>query len=204
MNKTLWDAIRNLLIIFATAFATAIADNLVNGKPLIGLTRASGLYQTFIKSSVPLWLFTIVLLATIFGLRYSYLHRPTQKGRIHIVPDLPNCRWKEQAENTGMSVFVGGTFTFDGDSSLLVLSAFLEGTRPRENMLAQVEDDYGRMHHTPRVVLPRKTSKRLFISMHSLRPVVGTPGKSLHKHLVLRDKYNRDFLVGPIEFSYMD
>jgi len=33
--------------------------------------------------------------------------------------------------------------------------------------------------------------------------VLGTPGKPLRRKVVLRDTFNRDFLIGPIEFPYI-
>lgn len=204
---------RKLALRAATALgsivATAIITNFITGQPPTGLTKLSGYYRTFIKSSVPAWTFAVVLLFLLLTAYYAYTHRPLRQGMVHFVPDATNCVWKVQNNGT-MTVGIGGHFTYDGAESLIVLKAFLEGSDSPQNMIAKVTPKgfyripMGTRPITNRstFVLPSNSATEVFITLLDVTPILGTPGQPLRRRLILRDKYNRDFPVGPIEFVY--
>ena len=61
-------------------------------------------------------------------------------GKIHFVPDPHNYGWARNDVRT--DVRAGGTFTYDGDGTLMILEAFLEG-HPSRTVLAHVLDARG-------------------------------------------------------------
>ena len=103
-----------------------------------------------------------------------------------------------------MNVRLGGTFTYDELSDLIVLRVYLQKTRPTTDLLVKTEalDGSGRMVAAAELWLQSRCSQRAFLHMN-LTPVLGTPGKPLRCKLVLLDKFNREFFVGPIEFPYI-
>ena len=140
MKSLLKNAITGLIGIVATAIITAW----ITGQPLTGLTKLGGIYQTFIRSSVPAWAFALVLLVALIGLYYALVNLPRRrpKGTVHFVPDAHNNGWSRQTDKT-MNVRVGGSFTYDGPGDLSIFRAFLKGTQPVTDMMAQVESSDG-------------------------------------------------------------
>lgn len=185
--------------------ATAIITNLITGQPLTGLIRLSGLYRTLMHSSVPAWAFAAVLLVALCSVYYTA--RPMRKrrpqGKLHFVPDAHNCGWARQSD-TQMDLRIGGTFTYEGIGNLMLLKAFLKGTQPAMDMNAQalIPDGRGRIATASQIHLLGGVPIPAVIQVY-LRLVVGTPGELVRRKLVFRDTYNRDFVVGPIEFPYL-
>jgi hypothetical protein len=200
VKKLLINSVTGVIGIVASTIVTAW----ITGQPLTGLTKIKGLYRTFITSSVPAWAFALVFLVALLGIYYALTHLPKRrpKGKVHFVPDSHNCGWAKQTE-TQMSVWIGGTFTYDGPGELVILKVYLKGTQPINNMVVQVEpaDGSGRMIRVSQLWLPAALSQRTFMNLY-LMPVLGIPGTPLRRKLVLHDKFDRDFLIGPIEFPY--
>lgn len=206
-EKILKSVVVFLIDAIATAIITVVVTSILDNQPIAGLTKLAGLYRAFIKGSVPAWLFAAVLLVALYGLFYLFTHRLKRRpvGKVHFIADAQNCGWSEQTE-TKMNVRVGGTFTYDESGELFVLKGYLKGTQPTIDWIVQVPPLEGsppgsRMISVSELLLPPRLSQRTFIAM-VLTPVLGTPGKPLRRKLVLRDKYNREFMVGPIEFPY--
>jgi len=202
LKKLLINTGKALLYMVTSAMITAW----VTGKPLTGLTKLRGLYGTFIQSSVPAWAFALAIMVALFGLQYTVTHLPKRrrKGKVHFIPDAHNNGWAKLNDNE-MEVRVGGTFTYDGPGELIVLKAFLKGTKPTTDILANVEqpDLSGRMTNVSQLWLHSRTAQRAFIHLR-LTPVVGTPGQPLRRNLVLRDKFTEDFVIrDSIEFPYI-
>jgi hypothetical protein len=201
MKKLLTNAAKGLIGIVLSVIITAW----LTGQPLTGLTKLRGLYKTFIQSSVPAWTFALVFLAALLGIYYSFTHLPRRrpKGEVHFIPDAHNNGWAKQTD-TEMDVRISGTFTYDGPDELVVLKAFLKGTQPTTDMIARMDmvNAFGTTETIPELWLSAGHSRRVFIYLR-LKPVVGTPGKPMRRQFILRDKFNRDFLIGPIEFPYI-
>jgi hypothetical protein len=201
MKGLLTRTLKGLIGIVAPIIITA----LITGQPLTGLVKLQGLYKTFIKSSVPAWAFAIAFMVALFGIYYTLTHLPNRrpKGKVHFVPDAHNCGWSKQTD-TQMNVRIGGTFTYDGSGELIVLRAFLRGTQPTTDMMAQVENDggTGMSMSSSELWLRSGLSQRALISLY-LQPLLGTPGKPLRARLVFHDKFNRDFVIDAVEFPYI-
>jgi hypothetical protein len=202
VKKLLINTGKALLYMVSSAIITAW----ITGKPLTGLTKLRGLYSTFIQSSVPAWAFALAVMVALFGLQYTLTHLPKRRriGKVHFVPDAHNNGWAKLSDNE-MEVRIGGTFTYDGPGELVVLKAFLKGTKPTTDILANVEqqDGSGRMTNVRELWLESRTARRAFIHLR-LTPVVGTPGQPLRRALVLRDKFTEDFVIhDSIEFKYI-
>jgi hypothetical protein len=198
--KLLVKAITGLLGIVATVIITAW----LTGQPLTGLTKLKGLYKTFIQSSVPAWVFALVLLVAFFGMYYVLTHLPHRrvKGKVHFVPDAHNSGWSKQ-HDTEMNLRIGGVFTYDGPGTLSVLTAHLKGTQPTTNMLAKVESSDGTKYVGVRELwFQSKIGVRGVIDL-KLKPVRGIPGKPMTGKVVLVDNFRREFVIGPIEFPYI-
>jgi hypothetical protein len=185
--------------------ATVIITNLLTGQPLTGLVKLGGLYETFVKSSVPAWVFALVFLVALLGVYFTATHLPKKrpKGKVHFVPDAHNCGWAKQSDDR-MDVRLGGTFTYEGEGRLMLLKVCLKGTRPATDMqcLVMAPDRSGRMLPASQIPLQGHIPIPATIQVY-MSPVVGTRGKPLRRKLVFRDTYNRDFVVGPVEFRYI-
>ena len=176
----------------------------LTGQPLAGLVKLRGLYTIFIKSSVPAWSFALAFLLALFGIYYWFAHLPRRKGKVHFVPDAHNCGWSKQTD-TDMNLRLGGTFTYDlSGERLVLLQAYLKGTRPVTDLTVQTDspDGTSRTVTTSQLWLEGHTPERTFMHLH-LKPVLGKLGKPLRRKLILRDKFNREFSVGPIDFPYI-
>lgn len=194
-----------ILVVLVGPFLVAVANNLATGQPLTGLTKLSGLYQAFIKSSVPLWAFTIVFLTAVVSAYYASTHHPKRnpKGKLHFVPDYPNCRWSRRT-NGMMDVWVGGTFTYEGSESIIILKAVLRGTDTKENISANVEitGTFPPARHNDSRIWLGRDAKHVLMHLGGLTPLIGTPGEPLHREVILYDKLSRKFVIGPVEFSF--
>jgi hypothetical protein len=175
------------------AVFSAIATLLISGQPLAGLTKLAGLSRTFLSSSVPAWVFAVVLFLALFGLYEFFAHflkTRKSKGWVHFVPDSHNSGWSQAG--AVMEVRVGGTFTYEGIGMLTVLRAFLPETRLVTDMIATVIPS----NHQPIVVgnldLTAHVPVRAIIHMR-LTPVMGIPGKSFRGRVVFRNQFNKDF-----------
>lgn len=199
MKKLLIGVGKALLFIVASAVIT----NLVSGQPIAGLVKLEGLYRSFVKSSVPAWSFAAVFLLALLGFYYAVGHLPNKrpKGKVHFVPDAHNCAWAKQSENR-MDVRLGGTFTYEGTGSVMLLKMSLKGTLPKTEMQCQVMAPDGRMFPASQVNLNGHIPAPAMIQVY-LSPLVGIPGQTLRRKIVFRDTYNRDFEVGPVEFRYI-
>jgi hypothetical protein len=199
MKKVLLNAGKAVLGIVATAIIT----NLISGQPLAGLVKLEGLYDSFVRSSVPAWVFALVFLVALLSAYYTATHlsKKRPKGKVHFVPDAHNCGWAEQSDSQ-MDVRLGGTFTYDGTGSVMLLKFSLKGTRPTTDMNCQVMAPAGGTFAASQVYLQGHISTPAIIQVY-MSPVVGTPGRALRRKVVFRDTYNHDFVVGLVEFRYI-
>jgi hypothetical protein len=200
--KVLIDVLKALVGIIATAILTAW----LTGQPLTGLTKIKGLYETFIRSKVPAWAFSVVFLAAVYGMYSALAHwfKREPKPTVHFIPDAHNSGWSKQTASE-MNLRVGGMFTYQGpDQEIQVLKAYLAGTKLTTDMLAQTESSDGRrqMLGVTVVWLLSDRPVRYIIDL-KLAPVLGTPGQPLRRKLILLDNLNREFPVGPIDFPYI-
>jgi hypothetical protein len=193
------DALKGLIAIIATVIFTA----LITGQPLTGLFRLKGLYETFIRSSVPAWTFATTLMLTLIGLYYSITHRPKRKGKVIFIPDAYNCGWSKQTEEI-MNLRLGGTFSYKGPGNVQILKMFLHGTKPLDDLYLQVDIGRGgdNLIQTDELILSETSSHRAFTDMR-LTPVLGDPGKPLRAKLIVHDRFADDFVVGEFEFRYI-
>jgi hypothetical protein len=127
--------------------------------------------------------------------------KPAQ-GKVHFVPDAHNHGW---AGNEGrMDLRVGGTLTYDGVGNLIVANAFFKGTQPMSNMMAEVltGDGLGPRVRVNSLQLHAHIPLRVLLNLW-LTPVKAERGKPLRGQLVLRDNYNQDHDIDPIDWPWI-
>jgi len=102
-----------------------------------------------------------------------------------------------------MDLRVGGWFTYDGPGRVVILKARLKGTRLMGDLLANVVfDDTGGTVQATELWFEEGVSARVVMDLR-LTPVLGTEGKPYRGQLVLRDRYNRDFYLDPVDFPWI-
>jgi hypothetical protein len=124
------------------------------------------------------------------------------RGKVHFVPDAHNHGW---AGNDGrMDLRVGGTLTYDGVGTLIVANAFFKGTQPKSNMMAEVltGDGLGPRVRVNSLTLNAHEPLRVLLNLW-LTPVKAERGKPLRGQLVLRDTYNQDHDIDPIDWPWI-
>jgi len=181
--------------------ATVVVTKLLSGEPLTGLTKLKGLSDTFLKSRVPAWAFALALFVAVLALRYIVLHWPTKKpkGTIHFVPDGHNSGWAVSGEQ--IELRLGGTFTNASASGVRIMKIFLKGTKQVGDILMYSTPGAGRAAVTY-VDLPAHMPIQAFISVR-LAPARGKTGKPLNAKILLRDTYNEDYPLDPVELPYI-
>lgn len=183
--------------------ATVAVTRAITGEPLAGLTKLTGLYRTLAQGSVAAWAFALTFLVALCGIYYASMHPPARfrKGRVHFVPDAHNSGWARHSD-TQMDLRIGGVFTYEGVGSVTLLKAFLRGTQPVTDMAAQVLAWGTQPVMVSQLHLQSGHPQPAVIQVY-LAPVVGTRGEPLRCPLLLLDIYNREFVVGPVEFPYI-
>lgn len=188
----------------AAGVAIATVTALITGQSLTGLRKISVMWHAIAHGSVPAWTLFASLILLLCGACYFLAHPPGRRsqGKVHFVPDSHNSGWSATPDGQ-MSVTLGGTLTYEGEGALTVLKAFPKGTQPVTDMAAQVTvwAPGPQWASIPEIHLEGQPALRVFLLMN-LRPSIGRPGRALRSRVVLRDKYNRDFPVGPVEFQY--
>jgi hypothetical protein len=187
------------------AVLTAIVTNLITGQPLTGLVKLEGLSQAFLKTTVPAWAFAITFFVAVLG-TYQFTIRllkgNRKKGTVHFVPDAYNNGWAPTTNNQ-MQLRAGGTFTYAGKGNLIILRGWLKGTQPTTDFAVNViaSDGSGKTYSSEKLWLPAGAPVRAFIYV-ILTPARGIPGKPLRDRLILRDSFNRDYVLQRVEFPY--
>lgn len=123
-------------------------------------------------------------------------------SKVHFVPDPYNCGW---AGNDGRTdVRAGGIFTYDGDGMLTIVDAFLKGTTPRGKMMVQilVGDGLGPVVPVNSLELHAHTPVRVALNLMS-EPTKFVRGKPIRGELVLRDIYNKEHEIDPVDFPWI-
>lgn len=195
--------LKKIAVTLLLAALTVITTNLITGQPLTGLVKLKGLSQTFIRSSIPAWAFALVLLAALWGAYYALPRLfKNRKGKVHFSPDAHNNGWSERG-TAEMDVRVSGTLTYEGkEHTIAILKVFLKGTQPATDLLARVRVSSGDSLVTVNDLWIASNPINVFLNL-TLKPTLGKKGKPLRARLVLRDKYNRDFLTEPVRFPYL-
>lgn len=197
---------RAVLFVVSTAvvaISTTIITALMTGQPLSGFDRLKGVYAFVAQSTVPAWAFALVFVLAGFASYYAYKHSPWRrpKGKVHFLDDLCNTGWSKQHE-TEMNAQIGGTFTYEGPGGLIVLTAFLKGTEPKSFGLSLWNPSKGDRGASDGQLFLLHGDPVQAVLYLKLRPVLGTPGQPLHGEVILRDNFNRDFSIGPVDFPY--
>ena len=203
MLKTLGKLTLFIATTVLTAVITAVITALIMDQPLTGLGKLKGLQDAVARSTVPTWVFALVVAFAAFASYYAVKHRPAQKpkGRIHFIPDGYNTGWAKQ-HDTEMSISIGGTFTYDGPDGVIILKVFLEGTTPSNfDAALLLPDGPSRPSPYPDLMLLRGDPVRAVLNLR-LTPVIGMAGRSLRREMFFRDNFNRDFSLGEVEFPY--
>ena len=206
MNSILRTVGKVTLFIAATAVTaaiTAVISALVMGQPLAGLSKLNGLYEAVVRSTVPAWIFALVVAFAVFALYYAVRHRSSRKpkGRIHFIPDGFNSGWAKQHDNE-MSISIGGTFTYDGPDGLIILKAFLEGTAPSNfDATLLLADGPSLSTAYSQLMLLRGEPVQAVLNLR-LSPNIGTPSQTLRRTMFFRDNFKRDFSLGKVELFY--
>lgn len=157
-------------------------------------------------------MFTLVLFVALLAGQYSITHLWKQrKGKVHFVPDVHNSGWARTTDGR-IELRLGGVLTFTGDATLIVLKAFLRGTEPTTDMMAQVSlpDGSGRLTMVPQLHLPANEPAQVFINL-LLKPTSWLTrmlswfreGQPYPGRVILRDNHNTDFVLDRVTFSYI-
>jgi hypothetical protein len=202
LRKLKKPAIAGVSALFVPVVA-AWVNSMMTGTPLNGVPGIIQFWKGIILGSVPVWLFALVFVFAIFTLYCAIKYSPSRKpkGKVHFIPDGCNTGWAKQHE-TEMNARIGGTFTYEGPDSLIVLMAFLKGTESTNFDLTLLEPDGRSQGDSQQLFLPHGKPVRAILYLR-LSPVIGTPGQSLRREVIFRDNFNRDFGIGPVDFQYM-
>ena len=207
MNRFWKYAGRALLFLIGavvTAILAAIINGLVGGQPLSGLVKLRGLYETVLQTTVPAWVFALVLMTALFSLIYAVKNAPgrKRKGKVHFTPDGFNTGWARQHDKE-MTARIGGTFTYDGPNEVTFLQAFIKGTEPVGfGASLAPSDGSGRSVDTEQLWLaPGHLVRGVLYLRFPL--VLGTPGQPLRQEVFFRDSLRRDFTIGKVDFPYI-
>ncbi len=187
-----------------TAALSTILTNLITGQPLAGLVKLEGLSRTLLKSSVPAWVFAVVLFVALFGVQHYVSHFPRNaKGKIHFVPDGYNSGWSRQ-DSSLMELRVSGMFTYDGEGTLTILKVWLEGTSMLGDMMTQLSalDGSSARLMVSELALEHDLPVRAVINLR-LKPALGVQGRTYRGRLVFLDRYNKRFVLEPVDFPYI-
>jgi hypothetical protein len=204
VRKLLASAAKGLAAIIASAVVTA----LISGQPIPGLVRLRGLSLIFLRSSVPAWAFSVTLLGALWGMHYAYIHR-RKREQLHFVPDAHNCFWgkagqggKDGKITPVMFVNFGGTLTYEGENPVTLVKGYFAGTSEVIQMIAQImAGDFSRMVAAFPLQLNPHQPTMTVISLR-LAPMVGQPGQTFRGRLILRDAYNKEHELPPVEFPF--
>jgi len=201
MNKWIKESLKGLVAIVVTVIVT----KLLSGEPLTGLMKLKGLGHVLLKSTVPAWTFAAVLFVALFGL-YEFVGRflngRQPKGKVHFVSDVHNSGWVGNDQRTDFRA--GGIFTYEGNGSLLITTAFLEGTNPTNDMKVQIQtaDGLGQTLWLNSLELQAHIPLRAIIHLW-LTPMKTDRGVPLRTNLILRDNYNRDHEISGVEWPWI-
>jgi hypothetical protein len=122
--------------------------------------------------------------------------------KIHFVPDAYNHGW---AGNDGHTdIRAGGIFTYEGDGMLTIVDAFLKGTTPKGKMTMAplVGDALGPLVSNDTLELRAHTSVRVALGLLA-EPIKTERGKPMRGQLILRDVYNKEYEIDPVDFPWI-
>ncbi len=121
--------------------------------------------------------------------------------KIHFVPDAYNCGWAGNDSRT--DVRAGGIFTYEGDGMLTIVDAFLKGATPKGKMTVQVLVGSGLGPLVSDIVeLRAHVPVRIALNIWA-EAIKAERGKPMRGQLVLRDVYNKEYEIDPVDFSWI-
>lgn len=119
-------------------------------------------------------------------------------GKLHFVPDRHNYGWARDDRRT--DVRAGGTFTYDGEDSLMIVDVFVKGLTTRETLI-QPLDGPGWLITKGLMFRPRDPLRLVFNLIND--PVAAERGKPMRFQLVFRDVYNHTYELDPVDFPWI-
>ncbi len=154
---------------------------------------------------MPAWAFAAALFVALFGIveiGTQFVKGRKLKGTVHFVPDAQY--YGLAGDDSRTDLRANGTFTYDGVDTLIVANAFIKGTKPNSRMNAQVltHDGLGPTVWVNSLTLHGHTPVRALIDL-CLPPVQARRGRPLRARLVLRDTYNREHCLDPVDWPWI-
>ncbi|HTV59623.1 MAG TPA: deaminase [Verrucomicrobiae bacterium] len=119
-------------------------------------------------------------------------------GKLHFVPDRHNYGWARDDRRT--DVRAGGTFTYDGEDSLMIVDVFVKELTTRETLI-QPLDGPGWLITKGLTFRPRDPLRLVFNLIND--PVTAERGKLMRFQLVFRDVYNHTYELDPVDFPWI-
>ena len=122
---------------------------------------------------------------------------PTRGGTIHFVPDRHNHGWATDGRRT--DVRAGGTFTYDGTDTLMIVDAFVKELTLID-MYVQALDVAGSL--VTRLNFQPHNPLRLVFNLIN-QPISAERGKPMQFRVAFRDVYNRIYELDPVDFPWI-
>lgn len=121
----------------------------------------------------------------------------TPGGKIHFVPDRHNHGWAR--DNRRTDVRLGGTFTYEGTDTLMIVDAFVKELTPID-MYVQALDVAGSLV-TRLNFQPHNPLRLVFNLINEL--ISAERGKPMRFRVAFRDVYNRIYELDPVDFPWI-
>jgi pyrimidine deaminase RibD-like protein len=121
----------------------------------------------------------------------------TPSGKIHFVPDRHNHGWATDGRRT--DVRAGGTFTYDGTDTLMIVDAFVKELTPIDMYVLPL-DAPGTL--VTRLDFRPHNPLRLMFNLIN-EPISAERRKPMQFRVTLRDVYNRIYELDPVSFPWI-
>lgn len=163
-----------------TIIVTVIVTALIKGESLAGLIRLKTLLP-FLKTSVPLWLLLVVLVACVWMLPSVLREKRPKKPKLHVSWERISCLWalgkfgKVEMMQIQGDAIVSSSGT---DEGIILREAFVKGTKPLMNLVDSIQ------------IMPGEPLPCRIVTM--VAPVIRKPDEGLEANLILRDHKGRE------------
>jgi hypothetical protein len=161
---------------------------LIKGESLAGLTRLRTLLP-FLKTSVPLWAFLLLLLFCVYMAR-PFINSLRKRPVLHVSWERLVCLWAlgRFGDKPMMQIQGHAIITSSGtDETIIIREAYVKGTEPLQSII----DD---------VVIPPGEPQTCRIATF-VHPVIRKPDEGLETSLILRDHKGREYRTPKVLFK---
>ena len=163
-----------------TLLVGIIIPALIKGESLTGLARLKTLIP-FLKTSVPLWLFLLLLMLCIY-LATPFLKSLGKRPMLHVSWERITCVWAlGRFGDTPMMQIQGEAMVSSSGMTerIVIREAYVKGTKPLMNLVDAIQ------------IAPGDPDHCRIITM--VAPVIRKPFEALEAELILRDHKGREY-----------